>query len=275
MPVLDFQILACRVLVNFEDSRIGDALRYLVQGATQHFEIKQEFSYHIHGNGPWLIWEEGDFVQTAKTPAGVVNIVYQRIYKRVIERMVLSGWISIHGAMATINGASFLMIGNKGAGKSTLAMKLLQSGYEVHGDEMVFISNDHGVSLPRAFHLKKGTAELVRDTFDRQASVPEVESGPHKIQAFDPSLAGFDWNIVVRPIDAVVLIEPNHGEKSSLETMSSFEIIRHLANQAFESGETPGHLIREISSLGKSGGQRLRNGDPSSSVKILEQLCAT
>lgn len=270
-----FQLLSCSVNLRYEDPALQHTFRYLVERARQPFEVSKALSYEVRGTGPYDILEEGDPLDRVLTRADVLHVVYCRVYRRILERFVLAGWVALHAALATINGRRTMILGHKGAGKTTLAMRLLLAGHAVEGDEMALIRNGFALALPRAFHLKPDIGRFVPEVAGILEDLPKVFSGPVEISALEPSECGFDWTIAVAPVDHVVWIKPNHGGGTKLKRRSSFATIRCIIERSLGWGETREALVAAASRLGRAGGHELVMGNPHDAVHLLEAIEAS
>ena len=257
-------------MIRHEDPGLRQTFEYLVEHAAQAFPIRKTLSYRVHGRGPFEILEEQDRLDTAETRDGVLNIIYTRVHRRVIERFVHSGWVTLHGALATVNGRRTLLLGSKGAGKTTLALRLLYQGHQVEGDEMVFVRRGSAVALPRPFHIKPRTEQQVPEIASLLNGLPRVLNGPNVVTAFDPAKANFAWTIRLGPIDRLVWLVPNHGGVTALTKKLSFEAVHRIVENTFGWGEARSTVVSEASMLGAGGGYELLNGNPWKVVRLLE-----
>jgi hypothetical protein len=141
-----------------------------------------------------------------------VFVVYQRCYGLAAEALQHAGWVGLHGGLATVDGARVLVAGPKGAGKTTLALRLLFDGHAVEGDERVYLRDGDAVALPRRFHCKPGVGELVPELAPLLPSLPTTtawaDGSPQTIAAFDPTEAGLSWELRCGPVDACILLAP-------------------------------------------------------------------
>jgi hypothetical protein len=265
-----FQLLSCQVDIRYEDPALQDTFRYLVERARQPFDIRKTLTYEVRGTSPYDILEEGDPLSLVRTRTDVLHVVYGRVYRRVLERFVLAGWVALHAALATINGRRTLIFGHKGAGKTTLATRLLYAGHPVEGDEIALVRNGLVLALPRAFHLKPDIDRLVPEVAGLVKYLPKAFAGPVEISAFEPSEFGFDWTIAVRPVDRVVWITPNHGGETALEPRPSFATIQRILECSLGWGEAREVLVAMAARLGGAGGHELVMGNPYDAVRLLE-----
>ncbi len=267
-----FQLLSCWVSIRYEDPALQRTFRYLVERARQPLKVRKSLTYEVRGSGPYDILEEGDPLDRVLTRADVLHVVYCRVYRRLLERFVLAGWVVLHAALATINGRRTMILGHKGAGKTTLATRLLFAGHAVDGDEMALVRNGLALALPRAFHLKPDIGQLVPEVAGIIGDLPKVLSGRVAIAALEPSECGFDWTIAAAPVDRVVWITPNHGGETELKQRSSFATIRSIIECSLGWGEARETLVAAASSLGRAGGHELVMGNPDDAVDLLEAI---
>ena len=265
----NFQLLTCRVEILYEDPALENALCYLVERARQAFEIRKILTYEARGTGPYDLFEEGDFLARVETRADVVHVIYGRVYRRVLDRCILSGWVVLHGAVATINGSRTLFLAHKGSGKTTLAARLLYSGHAVEGDEMVLVRDGQVLALPRRFHFKPDIERHVPELSGAVKPLPKAMSGTLEISAFDPSESGFDWKIGIGPVDRVFWIEKNHGGETSIAQQSSFATIQCILEASLGWGEARDVLVANATRLGRAGGYVLTLGNVEEAARLL------
>lgn len=267
-----FQLLACQVEINHEDPALSDPFRYLATLAQQPLPIRKTLSYEVSGTGPYDIAEEGDPLDRVQTSADVIHVIYGRTHRRTLERFVLSGWVVLHGAVATIGDRRTLILGDKGAGKTTLATSLLYAGHQVEGDEMALVRDGQVLTLPRTFHLKPGIDRNVPQLSGQVEDLPAMYAGQDRISALDPSELGFDWKISIGTIDRVVWIKPNHGGETRLEPTPVFTTIQHLLEASLGWGENREVLVAAVTKLAATGGFQLTLGDPENAINHLEEI---
>lgn len=265
-----FQLHASYIEIRYEDAALETPLSYVIEQARQPFPVRRKLNYTIRGFGPYQVYEEGDLHCEVASPLDVQHVVYGRIYRRVVERYVLTGWVAFHAALATIGTCRTLILGHKGTGKTTLATRLLYSGYPVEADEMVLVREGQALPLPRAFHLKPGIDCQVPEVAEMMRGLPKAYAGDVEISAFDPSVAGFSWEISLGPVDRVVWINPNHGGETRIAHRPSSIAMWPVLECSLGWGEDRGTLVAEASSLVSRGGFELVLGDARDAVPLLE-----
>ncbi len=265
-----FQLLSCRVEIRYQDSALANTLRYLAENARQAMGPRKTLGYGIQGFGPYNVLEEGDFLEAVETRDDVLHLIYARVYRRTLERFVLSGWTVLHGAVSRIGDRRLLFLGHKGVGKTSLATRLLFSGHGVEGDEIVLERDSQVIALPRAFHLKPGIERQVPELRSVMEQLPAKSSGAIDILALDPAELGFDWRINLGPVDTLIWLTANHGGQTQLEPRSPFAMIQHVLESSLGWGETRDVLVATASRLGGDGGYELVLGDVHTAVARLE-----
>lgn len=181
------------------------------------------------------------------------------------------GYTRLHAGSVTLEGRRFLVAGPKGAGKSSLLLKLLVGGAEVHGDENVLFRGEETIPLPRKFHLRDGTLEMVPELKGTAAGLRRYEpSSVPPLCFFDPTNAGHPWRVTAAPADAIVFLEPAFGGDSVLEPFPKVEMVQSLLFQTLNLAEKAGPQIEDLSGLvRRCASFRLRNGNLEQAVAAL------
>jgi GTPase SAR1 family protein len=182
----------------------------------------------------------------------------------------------IHAASLRRGGRRILLVGPKGGGKTTLTLRLIQEGYDIEGDENVFVAQETVVARPRALRVKASTASLFPPVAEALRLAPYYENGQNlRIYNLDPRKAGARfWRIEMGAVDVVVLLRPNHNSYSSLQTISPLILAREvIAESAFheaDRGVAVGNIIKVI---GNARGFELSLGDLDGAVSCLDNIC--
>jgi hypothetical protein len=137
----------------------------------------------------------------------------------------------VHGASLVHDGQRLIVIGPKGAGKSTLTLHLLAHGFEVEGDEHVALRESDLVARPRRMRVKPGSLPLVPSLAEAVRRSPRVDDplsgGP--VYAVDPAISGRTWRIRPGHADHLVFLEANHGGGSALSAIGQDHAFPRLA----------------------------------------------
>ena len=267
---LGFQLLSCHVSIRYEDSALAKALSYMAVSARQEARVLTTLSYTVTGFGPYEIREEKDLLNRAQSAEDVLFHIYGRVYARTLERYVLSGWVVWHAGLATIAGKKFMLVGNKGVGKTSLVTRLLFSGHQIEGDELTLARAGIVMSVPRRLHLKPGIENQVPELSGHLDDLPISRSDDFGIRAMDPTTLGFEWRISPSPVDRLIWISPNHGGVTKLESLGSFAMLQRLIKSYQGWGESRNLVLKCAAQLGRNGGHQLVLGSASEAVSKLE-----
>jgi len=247
---LRFQLLELAVDITAEDDRLASKLAYLTVSAASDLSTDEHVGYHVSGTGPYVLATDGGEPEGAQTPDDVLFLVYRDCYGRLMRRMQTAGWLAIHGGLVWVAGRRLLVIGQKGAGKTTLMLRLLHDGHRVEGDELVFTREGLAMALPRLFHLKPGTETLIPELAGRLEEAPfTLLTDGGRITGFDPTVAGFDWRIDSGPIDGVVVLRAGHDGPTSTRPLSSVDLALHVLDHAFPASPSRPDTLRACAQL--------------------------
>ena len=184
---------------------------------------------------------------------------------------LLANWLTddargspiLHAAIATIEGQRFAFLGDKGFGKTTLMLCLIEQGFAVEGDEHVVVTLGGAVMRPRRLHVKESSLDLVPSLRDAIRSSPSnTDWMGNRIYACRPSLRGASWQIAEGSIDHLVFVEPNFGGSSILSPVSRDEAFARLLETTFmPSAQQGGAAVRLRKLCVDAGLWRLQAGD--------------
>jgi hypothetical protein len=257
--------------VRADDDRVVKHLEYLANGAEQPVSPTASIDYDVTGYGPYQLFEDGQPVTTVDRTEDVLYVLYRRCHIRLIDHQSLAGWASIHAAVMSVAGRRALVVGDKGAGKTTLMLRLLHDGHHVEGDETVFTRDGEAICLPRNFHVKSGTPQLIPELSSDWGDMPRVRTDAGAIiTAFNPATAGFRWRLNGGPISVAVLLRANHGGASSCRSLSSLEMIAAALDNCRPTGLATASVVRACSSLlGHVPAYEIQAGDIARTAELL------
>ncbi len=240
-------------------------------------ELRDTLHWAVRGAGPWELLEEGDLVDRFDRADDLLFVLYQRVYGRLMDHLDLGGWLSLHAALATIGGRRVLLVGDKGAGKTTLAVRLLVDGFDVEGDEMVVTRDGVALALPRRFHVKPGTAELVPQIADALAASPRagLDDGT-SIVGLDPLDLGHPTRTAPGPVAGAVLLRANHGAGSTIEPIPTVDLVARCISHVRPGGDSRSQLFATLAALlGQVQGYEMAVGPLDDAVAVLTRVLST
>ncbi|MCI5073612.1 hypothetical protein [Oricola sp.] len=156
----------------------------------------------------------------------------------------------MHAGLAVIEGRRFVFLGDKGFGKTTLILSLIERGITVEGDEHIVLTADSAITRPRRLHVKETSVDLVPALRDAILASPSMaEWTGNRVFACPPSMHGASWEIAEAPIDHVVFVTPNFGGSSILSPLSRDEAFARLMETAFLPSEGRGKAVARLRKL--------------------------
>ena len=135
----------------------------------------------------------------------------------------------MHAAVAQAGGRRFAFVADKGSGKTTLMLKLIEEGIAVEGDEHLVVTATGTIARPRRLHVKESSLDVMPELADAIRSCPFASDwSGNRVFACPPSFRGAHWTITERPVDHLVFIESNFGGSSILSALTRDEAFARL-----------------------------------------------
>jgi hypothetical protein len=253
---------------------VFEALRFLECDPDVCGGGDQEVVFSIEAdNLRYRILVGGSVIDQGTSPQAVAASLYERLTILSLSDFPLAPLI--HAASLRRGGRRIILVGPKGGGKTTLALRLIDEGYEIEGDENVFVTGDHVVARPRALRVKASAIEVMPSLAEVLHLVPHFENGEsERIYNLDPRRAGAPfWRIERGPVQFIVLIKPNHQGYSSLCHAPPLQLAQEvIAESAFRASDR-GRAIADIAKLvGSVRGFELCLGNLDQAISCLDDL---
>ncbi|HVA90765.1 MAG TPA: hypothetical protein VNL71_13095 [Chloroflexota bacterium] len=196
----------------------------------------------------------------------------------LLEMAKHRGLFSLHASAVAIDGACLIFPGASGSGKSTLALALARGGWDLLGDDMLFLTPGRDGPLVRAFpepiDITDQTITLFAELGDLGA-VPKQPGWP-KRQLPLPERYGTRIAWACRPA-ALIFPRVAHRACSALSPMDRDEALLELVPNVFltEDRATQAHLDALASLVGQCACYRLETGsDLDALPSLLQPLLA-
>ena len=205
----------------------------------------------------------------------LISEVYGHIFRDIYQSHPTSPMI--HAATLCIGDKRIAIAGGKGFGKTTLILHLVSRGYRIEGDEHIVLEVASVVARPRTLRVKQGSFDVVHGLPEAIFDQPRLAlwDGGY-VYAVSPRLFGRPWSITRGQLDALVLLEPNHGGRSVLKGLPfGLRFQRLMEHVVLHSAEIPQQLARIHSLATRLPAYALRLGDLEGAEFHLAQIAAT
>jgi hypothetical protein len=152
-------------------------------------------------------------------------------------------WLSFHGAALATPAGALVIVAESGAGKTTLALALLDQGARLLSDEFVFVRKADRIvwGYPRTFMIRRPALALIANPRIHESCRPaeaKVSSKGFDVwHAIDPvAIYGPDVYAPPTPLAGVVLLEAGQPGESRCDAVPSaiaaLELARRLNSEA-------------------------------------------
>jgi hypothetical protein len=220
--------------------------------------------------GGYCVREPGVDDETVTGVKAVVDRVHSRLLTYSLSDQPRAG--VLHAASLRRRGRRVLLAGTQAAGKTTLALRLVRAGYDLEGDEHVFLEDDGIVARPRACWVKEASLALLPEASDIVASAAVyVDEVGRRIFNIDPRMIGGSWRIEKGEAACVIVLEPNHGGHSSLRPISPLALAQALMSEIGMREIDRSASIRAVATfVSRTKGFALLLGDHESAVEWVD-----
>ena len=251
------------------DSRIVDHLAALLPDARHPVPALRAMHYTatVAPDGDaFVITEEGDALLTAVNVEDAADAIHVRAHRRAFELASLAGWARVHAATVDLDRARVLVVGPSGAGKTTLAARLLLDGADVQGDESVLVRRGSSLAVPRALHLKPGADRWLPELADVAPTLPVVG----EVTVLDPARLDRPIDLRLSPVAHVVLLADPEPGGITCTPVDGGAVLEALLTDAFPLTETKARMVSVLAgAMVEARGHRLTSGPPDAMVAAL------
>jgi hypothetical protein len=246
-----FQLLHSQFTLRSDQDTLRNEINFASQDASHGMRIRAKETISITTrNNCYGIGNQNQVFQVAKKPWELAYALIGLVHRRALAEF--GDCLRLHAACADYRGSRFIVIGEKGVGKTTLMLHLLlgQKSFKVSGDELVIVRGDQAMPFPRRFHVKSGTFELLSGYQAQIRKSPGFRIAPSSwLYAFSPAEAGFDWVIESKKVEAIFYISPNHKSPTRIEECAGLQMVKNIMPMSYYSESNEPFKIRELCRL--------------------------
>jgi energy-coupling factor transporter ATP-binding protein EcfA2 len=196
----------------------------------------------------YRIAQDGRTLDEVIDTRSMVDVLHAHLFAEALRERPRSG--IVHAALLRRQGRRVLLAGSRGAGKTTLTLRLARAGYEVEGDEHVFIDPDGVIARPRACRVKQGALALLPDLASLIEAAPRYRDAQGRvIYNVEPVALGGAWRIEKGAVDCIVILAPNHGGHSSIRRIPAMMAAQALLSEIGMRNADRGASIAAVAAL--------------------------
>lgn len=156
------------------------------------------------------------------------------------------GWLlGVHGGCLHRNGKAMLILGEPGAGKTTLTSWLTGQGFAYGGDDIVVVSGDGRVQgLPFLPSVKAGGWKLLASVYGGLGALPmHVRADRRRVRFPAPRVIAGDG---LAEIGWIVRLRRRAAGPAQLAPLQSSLALRHLLEEATSHGDGMSHRALDV-----------------------------
>jgi hypothetical protein len=251
---LRFSVRGLGVTLHADPPSLLQPLSHLVVHARDDEPVRDELRFEVSiGEDDKLRVREDDApsARVVCCVEAVLNGITHRIGTRALA--LHGDKTCLHSASLGFDGRLLLFAGARGAGKTTLMLRLLLDGADFHGDEYVLVDGD-GVarSLPRRLHVKPGTLDHLPEVAAACRGKPRLQMRwDNDFYPFDPVDLGREWRSIEGRPAAILLMTPAFDEPPAIEPMSQIDMVRQLMEQTIGIDASISRKARDLCALAR------------------------
>jgi len=185
---------------------------------------------------------------------------------------------SLHGACVGIGGRGVLLMGDSGAGKSTVALQCLLEGFEFLSEDSVFVAPEslRATGVANFLHVRAESLRWVQAARDvayiRKSPTIRRRSGVTK---FEVDLRQGDYRLASSPLQigaTVFLSARKAGAQPLLQPLARSELLQRLAAAQGYAANLPGWATLKRKLAGAGAFELRRGSHPREAAAALRQL---
>jgi hypothetical protein len=223
--------LARRIKLRTTDSAVFKAIRFLECDPEIDETTADDRVFTVEPfRGRYCISEDCKPAAEVLDIKSAVDRLHSKLFLQSIADRPEAGLL--HAAALRKGPQRILLVGTEAAGKTSLTLRLAQSGFVVEGDEHVFVEEDGVIARPRACRVKETSLALLPTIAASIAAAPVyVDEYGRRTFNVDPRRIDGTWHIAKGAVAAIVVLQPNHGGYSSLRPMAPLAVAQAMMSE--------------------------------------------
>jgi hypothetical protein len=241
-----FTILRNRVVIETDEPDLFDRSEDIVVCTEDRLPICGEISLRLETEeGLISVTQNGQTLVQQADPELAIRDMHLLINRLILEPH--TEVLKLHTGAATWQKRFFLVTGDRNAGKTTLLLKLMLDGAEMHCDETVLLHDGLIQTFPRKFYVKNGTLQhlpRIREICADKRSYPTV-FGPRFYFA-DPTDLGLHWRSEEARPWAIFHLTPAFDQPPRLDPCAKVDMVKHLLFQTIRLTGDFGFHVKQV-----------------------------
>jgi len=193
-------------------------------------------------NGYRVVWEN------LKSPFLSNEIIATLYIQEWLYRILiysLKNSFCLHAGFFSGNFSNTIFVGPKGSGKTTILCGMYLNGFKVFSDEFVVIQNKNILPVPRKFHVKEGTIDILSKMKTKcEELIPYPSYFGGSFYFFNPELS--NTNHIHSKKTNIVFISKRSELSPELNTLKHSEMIKLILKEILYTDLNNSTLIKNI-----------------------------
>ncbi len=221
------RLLSCVFEIETNAPAVRDAFDALALRAVQEVPIHHRETRSVTWTGD-AFRMEGDGTEDFELDVtNVVDSLYRRLHDHAVALLADHGFVA--AACGWSEAEHFLVLGATGAGKTTLAVRLMLDGFAFSGDAWALLRDRQAIAWPQNFILGEDSVPLLPQLADieRFRAIAAQPRAGYRV-SLDPVELGRPWRIAAAPVGAIFDLEPNFGARTVIRPCGKVEMVRRV-----------------------------------------------
>ena len=267
-----FTILRNEVVIETDEPVLLDRLDDIAVCTEDRLPVRREIFFHLVAEeGVICVKQNGHILAQETDPELAIWDLHLLINHLVLEPH--TEVLKLHAGAATWRKRFFLVTGDSNAGKTTLLMKMMLDGAEMHCDEIVLLCNGLIQTFPRKFYIKENALQhlpRIEEICVAKRSYPAFDGG--RFYFADPTDLGLHWRSEEALPWAIFHLTPAFDKPPRLESCAKVDMAKHLLFQTIRlAGDFGFHVMQVCRLLDKCRCFSLQVGELNDTADLLKE----